>query len=266
MTAPFVDFANLKTHVRIEHAVQALGLVMRQNGPQWRGACPACKQGGERALAVNTEKQSYYCFSEKKGGDLISLAAHIRGESQKDAAHFLAQRFGNSETVHRAPVHRSTSSITAPPAQSRKPSFDAEAYAKTLDPAHAALEPLGVSSDTLRQFKAGYSAAGINRGRLALPVHDRSGAVVCYCGRSLTQEQQPTLIFPNGVNPVEHIFNAHNVREGALTIVRDPLGVLQAYEHGVENVVAFLTEISPQSLEQLAALMDEKKCPVLDLA
>jgi hypothetical protein len=99
----------------------------------------------------------------------------------------------------------------------------------------------GESYPARRQFKAGFS------------VHERLGNVVCYCVRAVSEQQQPLLIFPNGISPAEHIFNAHNVREGEFTLVRDPLVVLQAYEHGVENVVALITAIAPQSLEQLAA-------------
>jgi hypothetical protein len=47
--------------------------------------------------------------------------------------------------------------------------------------------------------------------------------------------------------------------------VRDPLDVLIAFESGVGNVVAFLSEITPQSLEMLAGLMDEKKCETVEL-
>ena len=47
--------------------------------------------------------------------------------------------------------------------------------------------------------------------------------------------------------------------------MRDPLQILTAYEAGVENVVAFLTTITAQQLEQLASLMDEKKVETIEL-
>jgi hypothetical protein len=40
--------------------------------------------------------------------------------------------------------------------------------------------------------------------------------------------------------------------------------VLQATENGVDNVVSFVTPITAQSLEQLASLMDEKKCETVE--
>jgi DNA primase len=123
---------------------------------------------------------------------------------------------------------------------------------------------LGISAATLRTFNAGFASSGSNRGRLALPLHDRYGILVGYCGRSLKNES-PLLVFPNGIDPHDFIFNAHRVIEGELYLVRDPIDVLKAIESGVENVVAFLTEITPQQIEMLAALMDSKKCETVAL-
>ena len=53
---PFVDFAELKTRVSIEQAMQMLGLKLVPHGSQHRGACPACETGGDRALVVTPAK------------------------------------------------------------------------------------------------------------------------------------------------------------------------------------------------------------------
>ena len=156
-----------------------------------------------------------------------------------------------SDLTHKAPI-------------AREAGFDVEKYAQRLDPAHEALTALSVSSETLKAFKAGYATAGVHRGRLALPIHDCNGACIAYFGRSL-KEESPLLLFPNGVNPSEHIFGAHQVEPGELYLVRDPLQVLTASENGVTNVVSFLAPITPQMLEMLAALCDEKKVESIEL-
>jgi hypothetical protein len=112
----FVDFEALKARVKIEQTIPLLGLKLRQHGDQYRGLCPACKQGGDRALAINSGKQSYYCFSQRKGGDLIALVAHVRGMIQKDAAAYLDQQFGNSAQSHSDTVHSSRNSSPTPQA------------------------------------------------------------------------------------------------------------------------------------------------------
>ena len=103
------------------------------------------------------------------------------------------------------------------------------------------------------------------RGRLAIPIHDRDDKLLAYCGRTVKNES-PLLTFPNGFEPAGVIFNANRVTAGELYIVRDPLSVLTAFECGIENVVAFLTDgIAAEQLEMLAALMDEKKCETVEL-
>ena len=133
-------------------------------------------------------------------------------------------------------------------------------------PAQAALRPrLGVSKETAVAFGAGFSPRGIKRGRFAIPVHDRSGTLLAYCGRT-GKDESPVLLFPNGLNPASAIFNAHRIMKGELYLVRDPLQVLQAFESGIENVVAFLTDgIFPQQFEELSSLMDERKCDIAQL-
>ncbi len=263
MSTTYIDFAKLKQSVPIERVVAMLGLQMKQNGDQWRGPCPACNQGGDRALAVNTSKQGYYCFAEKKGGDLIALAAHIRGISQRDAAHLIAEHTG---TVHSPPTApsgttiRNTSPAPAPVIQGKElRPLDYLQYTE-------AVEGLGISEATCKAWGAGYAPKGIMRGRFAVPIRDRVGTLVAYVGIAVQAEQSPKLLYPNGFDPSAIIFGCDRVQSGELYLVRDPLQVLAAYEQGVENVVAFLAPITAQMLEQLASLMDEKKCESVELS
>ncbi len=103
------------------------------------------------------------------------------------------------------------------------------------------------------------------RGRLAIPIHDWQGTLVAYCGRAVEGES-PTLIFPNGFRPEEHLFNAHQVGEGEIVLARDPLEALIAAQNGVENVAALLTDLfSAQQLQMIAALMDERRCETAEI-
>lgn len=86
-----VDFALIKACVSIEHIAHMHKLVLKGKGPQKRDECSVC--GGDRTLAINTDKQMYYCFPTKKGGDAIALHAHLTGKTQKEAAEDLSFRF-----------------------------------------------------------------------------------------------------------------------------------------------------------------------------
>src|ERR1700722_5495354 len=260
---PFVDFAELKTRVSIEQAMQLLGLNLLPHGSQHRGPCPVCTSGGDRALVVTPAKGLFYCFAAKIGGDVIALVAHIRGISVKDAADELNRAFGTVQNGT-STVSKNRATVPQAPEARKQPAFDPEAYAARLDASHASLAPLGISAETLKAWKAGYSNSGTNRGRLAIALHDRDGNILGFAGRSLGEEQ-PALTIPNGVNPQEIIFGGDRVEAGTLYLVRDVLDVLRAHESGVTNCVCFLTEISALQVEMLAALMATKHCDTVEL-
>ena len=253
----FIDFQHLKQTVRIDSVFTTLGLQLKQAGEQWRGACPACKSGGDRTLVVTPHKAAFYCFAAKQGGDVIALVAHIKTIGMKEAAALLAE---GSEPPVKASVSKPTLPVTVP--EKEKAGFNPLTY---LQPEHPAVQSLGVSAETASHFGAGFAPRGILRGRLAIPIHDRDGTLMAYCGRAV-KDESPTLHFPNGFQPADFIFGANLVKAGQLTLVCDPLSVLTAYESGLENVIAFLTKsIAALQLELLASLMDERHCESVEL-
>ena len=261
---PFIDFADVKARVSIEEAAEKIGLNLKPSAGKLRCPCPV-HGGGDRAIVITPEKGLFCCFGSRPstGGDQIQLVAHVKEISVKDAAEFLGGTVPLSRNKTAPPNNKSPSTVpTSPPG--RKPGFDVAAYAAKLDPGAPALASLGISAETLRDWKAGYSNSGTNRGRLAIALHDRDGNTIGFAGRSLGNEQ-PTLIIPNGINPQEIIFGSDRVEAGTLYLVRDVLDVLRAHESGVQNVVCFLTEISCLQIEMLAALMATKHCDTVEL-
>ena len=88
--------------------------------------------------------------------------------------------------------------------------------------------------------------------------------LLAYCGRAVKGEE-PTLIFPKGFEPDSVIFNAHRVHEGVLYATRDPFSILTAFDNGIDNVVAFMSEITVVQLEKLLRLMKERNAETLEL-
>jgi DNA primase len=133
---PFVDFAALKAAVN--PAAETLGLILQQEGSQFRSACPACKQGGDRAIVLTPAKDLFYCFSAKKGGDCIGLAAHVMGVGNNDAANLLADQLGTVPVPDRDTVQLAKSVPTAPQKPERRTgqnpqppsSFDPQKFAE----------------------------------------------------------------------------------------------------------------------------------------
>lgn len=213
----FIDFAALKAAVSFEDAVNTLGLDLKQVGNQWRGECPACKTGGDRALVI-TEGKGWFCFAAKGGGDVIALVAHIQGVTVKDAAKFLAGGMVNTGTVSK-PTSTSTSSQ-----EPRQPPKPAPAPQATPDPApkaddnklekvaarllheHEEVQALGISPATAEALCIGYDRSGILRGRVLFPLY-RDGHLEGFFGYAADLE--PIIKFPKAI--ADQPVTAHNV-------------------------------------------------------
>jgi len=256
----FVDFAEVKASHPIESLIPRLDLKMKQSRDQFRGPCPTCQKGGDRALVITPGKSAFFCFGSSTGGDAISLAAHIRGEPVKDAAIWIAGKGS-------APSSDTTNSCTVPN-ENRKGSEDRRVLKPLtyLEPDHAKLKPLCIAPETLAFFDAGYAPKGIMRGRLAIPIHDLDGELVAYCGRAVEAEQKPKLIFPRDFDPKAYLFNAHRAKGEELILCRDPLTLMQAWENGIESAVSLLTDtVSAKQLTLLAEFAEQSGCKKFEI-
>jgi hypothetical protein len=82
----FVVLADVKARCSIEQAAKLLDLKCTEREKPTPRACPACRNGGPRAIVITPAKNLFHCFSSKTGGDQIALVSHVKGVSQKDAA------------------------------------------------------------------------------------------------------------------------------------------------------------------------------------
>lgn len=174
----FVDFAALKAAVTIDQVADMLSLTTKQEGSQLRTACPACKSGGDRAIVLTPAKGLFYCFSAKKGGDCIALAAHVMSVGNNDAANFLADQIGTVPVPDRDTVLVSKERATAPqkkPEGRKQPAssqvFDAVKFEASLAYTEN-VSALGVS-----EADAKLMAIGEKRGKVYVPVRWPSGSI-----------------------------------------------------------------------------------------
>jgi len=172
----FLDFQALKDSVSFGDAVTLLNLNLKKAGNQWRGPCPACEAGGDRALVV-TEGRGFYCWAKRAGGDQIALAAHVLGIPAKEAAHELATRAG----IVQVPERNSTSTRkgTVPESEAGKRGLAPLSY---LEHAHDAVIALGFDPGWCEHHGVGYAPRGVCRGSVAIPFRDEAGVLLGYIG------------------------------------------------------------------------------------
>jgi hypothetical protein len=260
----FLDFAAIKQQVSVRSAIDLLGLKLTEHQSQWRGPCPTCKSGGDRALVITPSKNAFYCFAAHSGGDVIALASHIRSVGMKEAAAFLA---GDSAAAENDTSPRTGYSHNKLPEERQKEDVRSLKPLGYLDPDHESLRAIGLEGETCRHFGAGYAPKGIMRGKLAIPIQDwRTGHLVAYCGLALRGESKG-LSFPKDFDPVLHIFNGDKITEGEVTLMRDPLEVMAAFQNGVENGISFFTsDLLAEQLQALAELMQAKAIAAIHIA
>ena len=192
---PFVDFAAVKEAVSFTDTINYLELSLKKSGSQWRGACPACKTGGDRALVI-TEGRGYFCFADHKGGDQIALAAHILAISVKDAAQELAHRAGIVPVQESTRTSNRTGSTVPKSEEGTGSKLQPLSY---LEHSHDAVIAIGFDPTVAEQLGIGYAPRGIMRGTVAVPIRDEHGVLQGYIGieeARLPPDFQSTVVTP----------------------------------------------------------------------
>lgn len=182
MSNKFVDFAAIKAAVNIDQAAHMLGLRVVVRGDQARGPCPACNQGGDRALSLNSAKRSFYCFAAKDGGDggdVIKLVAHIRGIGQREAAEELQDHFGVG--AQRQPTRAAGPAPKAEAGSRSKPAFE-----KQLVHEHEKVQAGGLSPATAEELGIGVAIAGWGKGNVLIPVRNEHGELLGFAAGDFT--------------------------------------------------------------------------------
>ena len=64
----YVDFADVKARCSIVQAAKLLGLKTTEERMQLRAPCPACQNGGPRAIVITPAKNLFTAFLESRRG------------------------------------------------------------------------------------------------------------------------------------------------------------------------------------------------------
>lgn len=192
----YVNFADLKARLTIEQvATDFLGLKLTPSGNQLRGMCPVC-EGDKRGLAITPEKGLFNCFSAGKGGDLISLAAHVGQVSLREAAEALSKHF----SAPARPVATPAKGLKEAPVPRRDARSDALQPLGYLTTDHPAIEALGLSAAACDAIGIGYAPKGTMVKRVLIPLRLPDGTLTGYMGIATAIDQTPLLRFPDNLD------------------------------------------------------------------
>jgi hypothetical protein len=183
-----LDFKKVSAEVDIDKLAAFLGLVLvKREGPhQLRYGCPMCDR--DRTLCINSEIREWKCHGcQKKGGDLVALAAAVRGIGQYLAAKLIATELLGAPTT---PADAGASR-TAPQNEKRRANaataFYPDKYLSELDAEAPEIAYLGLNPEMLKVV-GGYRRNGTLQNTLAIALRKPTGETIGYVGISLSGE------------------------------------------------------------------------------
>jgi DNA primase len=270
MSKGFVSFAEVKQSVTMEAVLTRYGLFenLSRKGGNFAGTCPFCKGKSACQFQVNPTKNAWYCFGCKAGGNVLDFVAKKEGVGVRTAALKLDSWFelglveeGEKPSTPSTPAETPKVAEEPPPAAEETLPTENPPLTftlKTLDPSHAEIAALGLKTETIERFGAGYCSKGLLKGRLAIPIHNGRGELLAYAGLAVGEGETPRYLFPPKFHPALEIFNLHRLMDvaeetGPLHLVPEIEGVLRLAEEGVTSALGlFDGSLSP---EQEAAIV-----------
>lgn len=154
----YIPFDEVKRLANILQVADWLRLPLRNN----RCQCPR-NEGDKREIAITPHRDLYHCFGCEVGGDQISLAAHVLGIDQKEAALAIQKHFHGY----------------VPKAVERKLPKGGLDY---LEPEHQLVQALNIAPEIAAAIGIGYAGRGTLAGRVLFPLRDERGRLYGYVG------------------------------------------------------------------------------------
>jgi DNA primase len=244
----WVSFDEIKKAVSLQLVIEHYNIVLRHVGPNTlRGKCPLPTHGSKTSSESFTatlnkgvggawacQSQSCIKVRGRVGGNALDFVAAMEQCSVRDAAiklqtWFLVPAAGNppssrgKEPRTESPASKGSDReivsngerVVVGESESNKPlSFELQ----KVDCAHPYLKDRGVTYDTAFRFGIGvFSGKGSMHGRCVIPIHNVTGELVAYAGRSI-DGSEPRYKFPAGFHKSLELFNLYRVK-GELSVV-----------------------------------------------
>lgn len=281
-----INFKELRAQLSFENILAYYQVSLKGNTGQLSGFCPLPthkgKNEGKRSpsFSANTVKGIWQCFGCGAKGNLIEFAGRMEGFNPDDPKDFrkiavlLHDRyFGNKRSEPKALP-------PAPEPQQEVKAKEVSAIVNArldfeltgLNYEHPYLKSRGFSDVSITTFGLGYCNRGLMKGRIAIPLHDQTGALIGYAGRIVDDlainENTPRYLYPgnrvrNGerheFHKSEFLYNGHRVKDATdLVVVESFTAVWWLAEAGIANAAAVMgASVSEKQTRIIAELVPE---------
>jgi len=256
----WVSFDKVRQALELPALLAYHNITLTQRGQQFTGLCPIPGHGQDRkkTFSANAEKKVFQCFKCGAKGNLLDLAVLLAGRDPNDlkAVRTTALELQREFMSPEVPPSKRQSPAAKPP-EHRPPTLpviinpELDFELKDLDPAHPYLTGRGFTVETMKHFGVGYCGRGFLKGRIAIPLHDPTGKLVGYAGRSISDDVEPKYLFPGErqregriirFEKTRLLYNAHRIKPpiNMLFIVEGFASVWWLHQKGYVNPVALM--------------------------
>lgn len=285
MKTNWIDFKALRANLDFAAVLEHYGVTVKSKGKQHHGYCPLPNHNGKRnspSFSANLERGIFQCFGCGAKGNVLEFATLMSNVDPKDGAALrevavkLQQRFCPGLSSD-APDAKAPAAEKSKPAAKAEPELPAVVNApldfelQGLDASHPYLLSRGFTPETIQRFGLGYCSRGMLKSRVAIPLHDASGALVGYAGRVVEDttitEDNPRYRFPGErkrdgkvfeFRKTQFLYNGHRIKAPVddLIVVEGFTGVWWLDQNGLPDVVATMgADCSERQAELIVSLV-----------
>ena len=250
---------------------------LKKQGLNFVACCPFHHEKTP-SFNVNSKKQFYHCFGCNASGNAIGFAMNYLQQNFPDAVTTLAARTGMQVVYEKNAKHKPDISLYS--LLAKVSSYYTDCLYNSGYDAIQYLKTRGLSSKIVKQYKLGYApndwqmllkkfpnlqAELVKTGmlianekqktydryrhRLIFPIENRTGKIIGFGGRALSNEQKPkylnspeTVLFQKSkeLYGLYQVINNKQTSKEKIIVVEGYMDVLALAQFGVPNVVATL--------------------------
>ncbi len=267
---------------------------LKQRGKNHMGLCPFHEENTP-SFSVSEEKQVYHCFSCKRSGNALTFVEETQNLPRGEAIRYLAERAGIDYTPGRKDPNEKYYTLNQSALDFYKVHLN---HTKSGREAFHYLIDRGLSKETLDTFGLGlapdkkdalYRALkdkghlesdmrdlgliggedtpyDIFKDRVMFPLHDESGRVVGFSGRTYKEGVKTAKYMNSPSTPVfeknKVLYNIHRIEREAkekdrIVIFEGFMDVIAAHQAGVREGVAVMgTALSPTHIRMMRRLSE----------
>ena len=266
---------DLKARISIRAVLENFNALdgLRQCGNEWVGRCPLPGHSGNRdnqnAFSIDLETNRWNCLTHCRGGNQFDLFALFKGvdvRGPQNRGNIRGAKLAMLDTFGASPLDepiRVQQPKPTPIKTARQPQTNRVlSFRLTLDGNVPFLHEKGFSRSTIEAFGAGECSRGMMNGRICVPIHNASGQLVAYAGRSLEESDAfGKWRFPKGFRKASELFNQHRIdlsngKVDFLVVVEGFWPAMRLHALGIPCVALMGTEMSETQLNRITELTD----------